>query len=264
MMDRSKRVRFYSSYDEDMIETADQSHTVPQGYRWVRSDMGSKIAAALSYGTALVLSSVWCRLHLHLRIRGREALRQTDLGRGAFIYGNHTQPVGDVFIPALAAFPRRIYTVVSPSNLGIPVIGKILPYLGALPIPSGIAGMRHFTNAVEQRSAEGNCVVVYPEAHVWEYCTEIRPMAESAFSFPIKDGLPSFAMTTTYQRRRHGKRPKAVVYIDGPFYPDDTLPPRRRAGELCARVRAAMEERAKLSDVQYIKYEKKDADDKTE
>lgn len=260
-MRSEERVRYYSSYDEDMIESADQSKTVPQGYRWVRRDIGYKILAALSYGTALVLSSVWCRLFLHLRIRGRKTLRTADTSRGAFIFGNHTQPVGDVFIPALAAMPRRIYTIVSPANLGIPIIGRILPYLGALPIPSGIADMRSFTAAVGERAADGNFIVVYPEAHVWEYCTEIRPMAESAFSFPIKEELPSFAMTTTYQTRRHGKRPAAVVYIDGPFYPNNDLPPRQRARELGERIQSAMRARAALSDAQYIRYIKKETTD---
>lgn len=261
MKDNSKRVRYYSSYNEDMITSADQKRIVPQGYRWVRRDLCYKIVSAVSYCTALAFSSIWCRLHLHLHIRGRRALRCTDCRKGAFIYGNHTQPVGDVFIPALAACPHRIYTVVSPANLGIPIIGRILPYLGALPIPTGIADMRSFTAAVGERAADGNFIVIYPEAHVWEYCTEIRPMSESAFSFPIKNGLPSFAMTVTYKKRPFGRRPAAIVYIDGPFYPNADLPPRQRARELCARIRTVMEERAHLSDTQYIKYIKKESTD---
>lgn len=59
---------------------------------------------------------------------------------GCFLYGNHTQPVGDAFIPVRALAPKRSYVVVSPANLGIRVLGPLLPMLGALLIPNSIRG----------------------------------------------------------------------------------------------------------------------------
>lgn len=146
-MKKNAEVRRYSSFADDFVTTKDQDHRLPEDYRWIRTDVRSRFLSALSYGAALVISSVWCRAALHVRLRDRKLLRAAR--DGAFIYANHTQPVGDVFIPALASFPRRIYTVVSPANLGIPVIGRILPYLGALPIPDTLGGMRGFTEAVK-------------------------------------------------------------------------------------------------------------------
>ena len=128
-MKKTTEVRRYSSFADDFVRTKDQYHRLPEDYRWIRTDVRSRFLSALSYGAALVISSVWCRVALHVRLRDRRLLRAAR--DGAFIYANHTQPVGDVFIPALASFPRRIYTVVSPANLGIPVIGRILPFLGA-------------------------------------------------------------------------------------------------------------------------------------
>ena len=52
-----------------------------------------------------------------------------------YMYSNHTLQYGDVFNPFIVNFPRRSYILCSPSNLGIPIIGKILPIAGALPIP---------------------------------------------------------------------------------------------------------------------------------
>ena len=53
------------------------------------------------------------------------------------------------------------------------------------------------------------------------------------------------------------KKPKAVIYLDGPFYPDTSVPPRERAQELRDRIHVAMLERSKLSDYEYIHYEKR-------
>lgn len=248
------RVRYFDSYDRDWVTSAKQDYRLPDDYKWVRHDPLSRLLSVLSYGTALCLSSIGCRALLHLSIKGRGVLRSTN--GGAFIYGNHTRPVGDVFIPALASFPRRIYTVAAPANLGIPVIGRILPYLGALPTPQSTAGMRRLCAAISEHIENGKNIVIYPEAHVWEYCTEIRPMSESAFFFPAKLQKPSYAMTVTYKKRRIGKRPRTVVYIDGPFYPDTALPPRMRPAALRDAICAAMTERARENDAEYIKYVK--------
>ena len=89
--------------------------------------------------------------------------------------------------------------------------------------------------------------MIYPEAHVWPYYTKIRPFISASFKYPTKLDAPSFSMTTTYQKRKRGKRPKMVVYIDGPFSGSDSR-------ELCEAVKAKMEERSKLSNNEYIEY----------
>jgi 1-acyl-sn-glycerol-3-phosphate acyltransferase len=251
-------VRYYSSYEDDFIMSDDQEYELQDDYKWYRKDVPFKIASFFVYGAAVIASSVWCRAHLHVRIIGKEKIKKAARG-GAFIFGNHTQPIGDVFIPALASFPKRIYTVVSPSNMGLKGIGKFLPALGALPIPKTLSQMRSFSDAVSRRLEEGKIITVYPEAHVWEYCEEIRPFVKGAAAYPVRFSRPAFSMTATYQDRRRG-RPRANVYIDGPFYPNDGLPPRERERELGERIKAQMEERAKLSNSGYIKYIKKQAE----
>ncbi len=248
-------VRYYSSFNEDFVETKDQNYVLPEDYEYDRRGFFFKLVSGIVYGTAYIVSKVWCRLFLHVRFKGREKMKGY---RGYFIYGNHTQPVGDVFIPALASSPRRIYTVVSPANMALPVIGKILPHLGALPLPQTLSGMRRFTAAMEKRLDDGKVVTVYPEGHVWEYYEGIRPFVKGAFSYPVKYKRPVFSMTVTYKKRRRG-RPAATVYIDGPFMPDESLGARASASKLEARVRFAMEERSAECDAEYIEYIKKQA-----
>lgn len=243
-------VRYYSSFTDDFVETKDQTYKVPADYPWVPS----RLLSALVYITAVLFSNVYLPLFLHVRYKNRQVLKESR-ETGAFLYCNHTQPFGDVFLPALPCLPRRIYTVISPANLAIPIIGKLLPYLGALPIPDSLRGMRQFIAAMEQRLRQKRYIVIFPEAHVWEYYTGIRPYGDRAFKYPVKFNKPAYAMTVTYQRRRWGKKPKATVYIDGPFYPDEALNPKVRTAQLHNQIYTCMVEHSKKSNYDYIRYE---------
>ncbi len=90
--------------------------------------------------------------------------------------------------------------------------------------------------------------------------TGIRPFSDSSFTFPAKLGKPVFALTITYKRRRFGKKPAAVIYTDGPFYPDPALPLRERARALHDAIYEAMTARSRESDCEYIVYRKKAGD----
>lgn len=248
--------RYYNSYDDDFVTSKNQSFTIPKNYKWLRTSLPEKLVSGLLYALALVISFPYCKFFLHLKIKNKKLLKQARKS-GAFIYANHTQPIGDAFIPAFAAFPKRIYTLVSPANLGITFLGRLLSYLGALPIPSSLGDMKKFSEAIRTRADENNCIIIYPEAHVWEYCTEIRPFSSASFSFPIKYGKPVYSMTATYQRRKHGKKPKMTVYVDGPFESDPMLSRKAQELQLHSCVFEKMKERSSLSSYNYIEYKPK-------
>lgn len=247
-----KEIRYYESFTDDFTQSANQAFTLPPDYQWIPDGVGARVKSGVIYTLALIFGGLYCRIWLGLRIKNKKVLR----GRGGsfFLFGNHTQPVGDVFLPALCAFPRRIYTLAAPANYGIPVIGKLLPHLGALPVVDSVDGMKKLTRAMEIRLSGGHPIVIYPEAHVWEYCSFIRPFPPTAMKYPVKFGAPAFSMTVTYQKTRFRKRPQAVIYLDGPFYgKGDT--PRERALDLHAKLTAVMNDRAKESNSDYIVYQ---------
>ena len=138
----------------------------------------------------------------------------------------------------------------------IPFLGKILPFVGALPIPRKIHEKEALFNAMHTL-VQKHSITIYPEAHLWPYYTEIRPLPVSSFRFPVKDKVPSFTMTTTYQKKKIGKRPKITIYIDGPFYPEEFETQRESAVLLRDKVYNQMVARSKNSTYQYVKYEKR-------
>ncbi len=239
----------YESFETDFFDDG-KPHELPEDYEYIRDDFLSKCRAALTYSLAVAFGTIYCRLFLHMKIKGAYKLRKH---KGGFIlYGNHTQPVGDVVIPAVCCFPKRIYTVVSPANFDIPVIGRVLRPLGALPLASTLGGMREFGRALEKR-VKKHPIIIYPEAHVWPYYTKIRPFGEGAFKYPDKLGAAAYSMTTTYQKRKLGKKPKMTVYIDGPFYGEGKNA-KERAICLCDAIYAEMTEKSKNSNYCYIEY----------
>lgn len=179
-------------------------------------------------------------------------------GSGFFLYGNHTQEIADALIPSLITLPTETYVIVHPNNVSMPVLGRITPSLGALPLPDDRDAYKNFIHAIEARLQEGKAITIYPEAHIWPFYTGIRPFPSDSFTYPVKYGTPVFCFTNTYQKRKHSKKPRIVTYVDGPFFPDPSLSPRRQREDLRNQVHTTMTQRAKSSTVQWIHYEKKE------
>jgi 1-acyl-sn-glycerol-3-phosphate acyltransferase len=167
--------------------------------------------------------------------------------------------LGGGYTPNLLCYPKKVYIVVSPDNLAVKGLKTILEMSGALPLPSTIEGMGHLMEAVEKRIVQHHVICIYPEAHIWPYCTTIRPFKSVAFKYPARLGAPVYAFTDTYKKRKFGKAPRIVTFVDGPFYPDASLSLNDQAQKLRDQVYDAMVNRAKkestYSIIDYVKKE---------
>ncbi|MCD8326950.1 MAG: 1-acyl-sn-glycerol-3-phosphate acyltransferase [Lachnospiraceae bacterium] len=251
-----EETRYYREYTDDFVESRQQDETLPEDFVWLHENIFYRAAAAVLYGIAVIFSFFYSYFGLHIRVVGREKLKRCK-GQGIFLYGNHTQPMGDAFAPAMYIFPKRLYTVAGAANLGIPVLGKVLPMLGALIVPQSVAQMRSFLNAMKYHLEHGRCIIVYPEAHVWPYCGFVRPFPETSFRYPVQFGAPAYCMTTTYQKWRRGQKPRITTYIDGPFYPDQEMRKKEAQRKLHDEIAQCMRERSKASTYEYIRYVRK-------
>ncbi len=208
-----------------------------------RSPLWRALSFLLYRLLATPLGYLFCRLRFGIRFRNRRVLRR--LPGGFFLYGNHTQAAADAFIPTLLSFPRRCHVIVGPEAVSLPVVGRLVPLLGGLPLAATLGGKRHFCAALERRARAGDAIAVYPEAHIWEYYNGIRPYGDVSFSYPARLGLPAVGFTVTYRQRRllRGARPLITVTVSEPVWPEGE-PPRAARHRMRESIYAFMRDTA--------------------
>ena len=253
-----KTVRYTDELKDEFADDSIVPKHIGGDWQYINNSFGWRLGRFIAYRLiAHPIAYAYCKLSLGHRVKNRKVLKAVRK-TGCFLFGNHTQQTGDAFIPSMVMCPKSVFVIVHPNNVSMPYLGRWTPYLGALPLPSDMAAARNFKSAVETRIGEGACVTVYPEAHIWPYYTGIRNFPADSMRYPAELGVPSFCMTTVYKKRRFVKKPRAVTYVDGPFYPDGSLPIRSRAKALRDEIYETMLARSAESDCEYIRYEKLD------
>lgn len=253
----SKRpVYYYENFTTDVVTSPAQQTTLPVDFDYARAGWAARLRTACLRPAVRLFAWGYQHCGLHLRIKNRRVLRPYRR-QGIYLYGNHTQAMGDAFLPFMVLGGQQPLIVASAANWGLPGLRRILAAGGAVPVPTSPTATRHFLQGLRQRLARGQALVIYPEAHVWPYYTAIRPLTAAAFHYPSTLAAPVFTMTVTYQRRRLSVKPRRTVYIDGPFFPDEGLPRRQRQAQLQAQVQAKMTQRSQASTYQYATYQRK-------
>lgn len=261
-MKSKQRVIYYRDEQNDEFAGDDITPKKIDGsYRYLREDLPGRAAHVLCYHVlAIPLAFFYMKLYFGHRVVNREILRKAEPG-AFFLYGNHTHPIADALIPTMVSMPKEVSVIVHPNNVSMPVLGRITPSLGALPLPDDREAAKHFLQAITTRVRQGSCIMIYPEAHIWPYYTKIRPFPDTSFRYPVQYRTPVYCLTNTYQKRRYGSRPRLVTYLDGPFFPDETLPAAQQKKQLRNQVYEAMTARAKNSNLEVIRYEKEKEED---
>ena len=251
------KITYYSDELNDEFSTAQITpKRIDENYTYIHNGIWKKFTHFFWYRIiATPLAFLYLKLYFGHRIVNKKVLKQAGES-GWFLYGNHTHFMADAFIPTMISIPKDTYVIVHPNNVSMPFLGRITPSLGALPLPDDAGAAKHFIHAVETRIGQGHGVTIYPEAHIWPYYTGIRPFKDTSFRYPVKEGVPVFCFTNTYQKRKWRKTPQIVTYVDGPFYPDTEKSGKEQRKLLRDAVYHTMCKRAEKSNVTLIKYVK--------
>lgn len=227
-------------------------------YAYVRDSLWKKCTRFFWYRLiAFPIASVYIQLCYRHKIVNRKAVRQAK-GTAFFLYGNHTHNICDALIPTFVSVPRSVYVVVHANNISMPVLGALTPSLGAIPLPDDRESAKHFLECIKTRVSQKKVITIYPEAHIWPFYTKIRPFTSLSFRYPVQYNVPSFCFTNVYRARRFSRNPRIVTYVDGPFFPDKNLSEKEQREDLRNRIFTAMSERAKLNNIELIRYIKSD------
>lgn len=257
-MNKKKIIYYNDELNDEFSEAVLERPTIDENYVYCRGSKWRYFTHFFWYRiVAMPLAFLYTKVAFRHKIVGAEVLKPYR-NVGYFMYGNHTQDIGDALMPNMIEKCKDKYIIVNPANLSVPFVGRVINSLGALPLPDNLKANKNFLCAVERRITECNAIVIYPEAHIWPYYTGIRPFLDTSFTYPVRLSSPVFCFTNTYHKRRFSKMPRIVTYIDGPFFPDENLSPRESRKKLRDEVYKKMCERASLSTVKVIEYIKKE------
>lgn len=258
-MKEQKIVYYKDELNEEFSTAKIIPRVIDENYKYIHKNPFWNICSYLMQNIiSMPIKYLYSKIKFKIKYVGKEKLKQYKK-EGYFIYGNHTQDFADTFIPSLANYPKRNYFIVNPENVSMKFLKTIVEMLGAIPIPGDKKAMKNFLQVIEKRIQKGYSITIYPEAHIWPYYTSIRPFKDVSFKYPVEQDVPVFSLTNTYVKDEKRKdKVKIVSYIDGPFFTNKDLTKKEQQKDLRDRVYECMVERSKNSNIEYIKYIKKD------
>jgi 1-acyl-sn-glycerol-3-phosphate acyltransferase len=254
----SKIIYYEDELNDEFSKSSIEPRIIDENYKYVhKNPLWNLCSFVLQNILSVPIKILYAKIKFRIKYIGKEKIKLYR-NEGYFIYGNHTQPFADTFIPSIPMYPKRNFLIVNPVNISLKGTGTLVEMLGAMPIPSNKSAMKNFLEAIKQKMNKGYAITIYPEAHIWPYYTKIRPFKDVSFKYPIQLKKPAFCITNTYQSYgKNNKKIKIVSYIDGPFYPNKELTLKEQQKELRNKIYNCMEERSENSNIEHIKYIKK-------
>jgi 1-acyl-sn-glycerol-3-phosphate acyltransferase len=238
---------------------ADEIHAdfpfMPKGFLW-------RVGEFIAYHIiAIPIVFVICTVFGGMRFENRREVKRalSGSGRGIFLYANHTHWL-DAFVGPLVSWPRKAHVLASADTFSIKGLRTFVQMLGAIPVPTEREAIKPFCETVSARIAQGRPVMIFPEAHIWPFCTFIRDFKAGSFRYPVREGVPAVAVCVTYRRRkllRFLRSPRRTVYVSRPFHPDKGLPDAAAKQKLRDEVYEWLKSTAEAhSDYEFVHYEK--------
>lgn len=256
-MENPKIVYYKDELNDEFSGDDIVARKIDKDYVYLKNSLWYRFVCFFWYRiVATPLVALYMKLKFRHKVIGKRKIRKCK--SGAFLFGNHTHSITDISIPTLVSFPKKAYIIAHANNVSIKYIKNITPKIGAVPLPDDIAATKNFTNCLNQRFKEKSVITIYPEAHIWPYCTVIRPFTSASFRYPVMMDGTTYCLTNTYQKRKFSKKPRMVTYIDGPFYPDKELPRKEAQQKLRDEIYNTMVERSKLNTLTLVKYVKEE------
>lgn len=254
---KKNEIFYYETEKDDFFAQTKNLPKIDEHYKYKKGFFGKLYEFFLHRIVAPPIAFPYIKLVLREKYYGKKKLKPYRK-KGYFLYLNHTQAIADAVSPNIMIFPKKLHIIVNKENLALPGIGQATKYLGAIPLPDNLKAAKNFSDTISHVLNKGAAVAVYPEAHVWPFYTGIRNFGAETLEPPIKNNAPVFTATRVYKSRGNAKKPRHEIYIDGPFFPDTELTKREAREKLKSEIISAMKERAKLSDIEWIKYIKRE------
>ena len=228
------RNRFYTDPDNDDFLQAGHKNqvSVTKDYKFERKNVFVRLFDFLLYYIIIapVMTIAFFFMHGFIKVKGKKNLKKIKKS-GFLAYGNHTQTYDPFLFAIKCAFPKHVHVLVNRAAITIPVARTLTKSLGAIPLADTVSGLKNMTNYMTKILVEKKqCIIIYPEAHLWTYYNGLRNFRPSAFKFAVLSNVPALPFCITYKKRTRGFgkfkkeiKPKLTIHILEPVFPDNNL-----------------------------------------
>ena len=252
---KTKEIHWSDERNQDFNELGLKRKGIPEGFKYKHT---SKVywffSHLLYYGLAKWVIGIYVYLH-GIRCKNKAVLKKLK-GKGAFIYANHVA-ISDAFKYHIVLH-KRVNVIGYSDALSIPVGGKIAVLLGLIPLPlkEDRDNFHKMTDAISYYVKEKNhYVVIFPEAHIWPYYTEIRNWPNNSMIYPSLMMAPIVPAVTVWVKRILRKKPRQLIVFGEQIYPKEGESITFNKDYLHQECIAQMKQIAKsYKQVEYVKY----------
>lgn len=148
---KEKLVYYSDELNDEFAGDNIKAKTIDENYKYLHKSPFKLLTHLFWYRmVAYPLAIIYMKLKYHHKVVNRRALKQCKK-TGYFIYGNHTHNIGDALIPTLVNKWKDTYVIVHANNVSMPILGKITPSIGAIPLPDNLEATKNFTKCIEYR-----------------------------------------------------------------------------------------------------------------
>ena len=260
-MNEKKIVYYQDELNDDFAGNDIKTKKVKNDYKYIRKSWLFKVNAFLiKYLLAAPVFWFMNTFVFRPKIINKKAVKYFKK-KGYYLYANHVLPYDPVVLPFKLRLRKRTVIIAGPDLFSINgLVNFIVSHLDAIPTPNNDKEMmNNFVECLSWHINKGHRVLIFPEAHIWPYYNDIRKFKSVSFKYPVDQNVPIFTATTTFKQRKGKRKPKPIIYIDGPFYADESLPYHERVNDLASQAYEAMVTRAhKKDNYAYIEYKKKE------
>lgn len=225
MKQGKNRYRFYykDEVNDDFAKLQIKKTSIDEHYKYYyKNKFAWFLTTFVRVCVIIPILHIISKLCYGTKIKNKKVLKKVKK-QGYFIYSNHTTAFDPINHACLVNQSKYTCIIASIETFSIEGLGWFVHFLGAIPVPLSPRMYRNFHDALTFHYEKKHKIVIYPEAHIWPFYTDIRPFKSVSFRYPVELNAPIIVSTTTFKKRKFFKTPKTVIYLDGPFYPNKEL-----------------------------------------
>ena len=263
-MEKELKVIYYSDeLNDDFADNGIKAIEVKNDFRYTNKSLLFRINSFL-LRCLFAIPILWIvnKILFRPKIMNKGILKQLKK-TGYYMYSNHVLSFDPVVLPVMTQASKATVIIAGHELFSINgFVTWLVRHFYAIPTPNmDITMTENFKECLSYHVKKGHRVLIYPEAHIWPYYNGIRNFRTASFRYPIDDNVPIVVATTTFKKRKGNRKPKPIIYLDGPFYPNNELSYHDQINDIRNRAYEAMKWHAGKEDnyayIKYIKVDKK-------